>query len=58
MERIKKNDDFVAKLQEELLLLHLLETVFLDDLDAYDLWLELKHDLWLELKHREEDDNW
>lgn len=35
------NDDLVAKLQEELLMLHLIETVFLDDLDAYDMWLDL-----------------
>ena len=35
------NDDLVAKLQEELLMLHLIETVFLDDLEAYDMWLEL-----------------
>lgn len=35
------NDDFVAQLQERLLLLRLLETLYLDDLNAYDLWLEL-----------------
>ena len=35
------NDDFVAELQEELLLIHLIETQFLDDLEAYDMWLEL-----------------
>ena len=35
------NDDLVAKLQEELLLIHLIETVFLDDLEAYEMWLEL-----------------
>ncbi len=35
------NNDFAAQLQEELLLLHLIETVFLDDLDAYDMWLDL-----------------
>ena len=43
------NDDLVAKLQEELLMLHLIETVFLDDLDAYDMWLDLYR--------QEEDDN-
>ena len=35
------NNDFAAQLQEELLLLHLIETQFLDDLEAYDMWLEL-----------------
>jgi hypothetical protein len=35
------NNDFAAQLQEELLLLHLIETVFNDDLDAYDMWLDL-----------------
>ena len=35
------NNDFVAELQEELLLIHLIETQFLDDLDAYDMWLDL-----------------
>lgn len=35
------NDDLVSKLQEELLMLHLIETAFLDDLDAYDMWLDL-----------------
>lgn len=35
------NNDFVAQLQERLLLLRLLETLYLDDLNAYDLWLEL-----------------
>lgn len=35
------NDDLVSKLQEELLMLHLIETQFLDDLDAYDMWLDL-----------------
>ena len=35
------NNDFAAQLQEELLLLHLIETQFLDDLDAYDMWLDL-----------------
>lgn len=36
------NNDFAAQLQEELLLLlHLIETVFLDDLDAYEMWLDL-----------------
>ncbi len=35
------NDDLVSKLQEELLMLHLIETVFLDDLAAYDMWLDL-----------------
>lgn len=42
------NDDLVAKLQEKLLMLHLIETVFLDDLEAYEMWLEL---------YKEEDDN-
>jgi hypothetical protein len=35
------DNDFAAQLQEELLMLHLIETVFLDDLDAYDMWLDL-----------------
>lgn len=35
------NNDFAAQLQEELLLLHLIETQFLDDLEAYDMWLDL-----------------
>ena len=35
------NNDFAAQLQEELLLLHLIETQFLDDLEAYEMWLEL-----------------
>jgi hypothetical protein len=35
------NNDFAAQLQEELLMLHLIETVFNDDLDAYDMWLDL-----------------
>lgn len=34
-------DDFAAELQEELLLRHLIETQFLDDLEAYEMWLEL-----------------
>lgn len=42
------NNDFAAQLQEELLLLHLIETQFLDDLEAYEMWLEL---------YRKEDDN-
>lgn len=42
------NNDFAAQLQEELLLLHLIETQFLDDLEAYEMWLEL---------YRQEDDN-
>jgi hypothetical protein len=35
------DNDFAAQLQEELLMLHLIETVFNDDLDAYDMWLDL-----------------
>jgi hypothetical protein len=35
------NNDFAAQLQEELLLLHLIETQFLDDLEAYEMWLDL-----------------
>ena len=35
------NNDFAAQLQEELLMLHLIETVFNDDLEAYEMWLEL-----------------
>jgi hypothetical protein len=42
------NNDFVAELQEELLLIHLIETQFLDDLEAYEMWLEL---------YKKEDDN-
>ena len=41
------NNDIAAQLQEELLLLHLIETQFLDDLEAYEMWLEL---------YRKEDD--
>ena len=35
------NNDFAAQLLEALLLLHLIDTQFLDDLEAYDMWLEL-----------------
>ena len=35
------NNDFAAQLQEERLLLFLIETQFLDDLEAYEMWLEL-----------------
>lgn len=34
-------EDFAAELQEERLLLFLIETQFLDDLEAYEMWLEL-----------------
>lgn len=35
------NNDFAAQLQEEKLLRNLIETQFLDDLEAYEMWLEL-----------------
>lgn len=35
------DNDFAAQLQEERLLLFLIETQFLDDLEAYEIWLEL-----------------